>query len=95
MAKVMLNDTVIAECGRVETVETNPYFPPTTVNSAYLRPSDLKTHCPWKGDASYFDVVVGDKVLRNAAWTYKDPKPAARSIKDHIAFYPDRVTVAR
>jgi uncharacterized protein (DUF427 family) len=49
--------------------------------------------CPWKGTASYYDVVIGEQVLTNAAWYYPEPKDAAAEIKDHIAFYPS-VTVA-
>ncbi|HEX3616976.1 MAG TPA: DUF427 domain-containing protein [Solirubrobacteraceae bacterium] len=71
------------------------YVPLTDVDHAALRPSDTMTHCPYKGDASYYDVIdprtlqaVGD-----AVWHYREPYPAVGDIADHVAFYPDRVKV--
>ena len=52
-----------------------------------LESTDRRTHCPWKGDASYFDVVVDGERSPDAAWTYVEPKDAASNIKDHVAFY--------
>ena len=86
MAKAAWNDTVLAESEKYETVEGNIYFPPDSVNREYLRDSDTDYECPWKGHADYFDIVVDDKVNRDAAWHYPDPKPAAAQIKGHVAF---------
>ena len=87
MAKALWNQQVIAESERVETVEGNTYFPPGAIRKEHLGPSDTKTTCAWKGIASYYDVIVDGKVNKDAAWTYPDPAPEAKHIKDHIAFW--------
>lgn len=87
MAKAIWNDTVLAETASYESVEGNVYFPPDTIKSEYFRKSSHQTYCSWKGTASYYNVVVDDKVNRNAAWYYPDPKKAAQEIKDHVAFW--------
>ena len=81
------NGTVIADSDQTVVVEGNQYFPAADVRSDVLRPSDTHTTCHWKGQASYYNVVVGDAVNRDAAWYYPDPKPAAANIKGHIAFW--------
>jgi uncharacterized protein (DUF427 family) len=53
------------------------------------------THCPYKGDASYFDLGVGAAKAANAVWSYETPYPAMAAIKDHLAFYPQHVTIER
>jgi uncharacterized protein (DUF427 family) len=60
----------------------------------FFQPSEESSVCPWKGTASYYDLVVDGEVNRGAAWFYPDPKPAASNIKDHIAFWRG-VTVSR
>lgn len=65
----------------------NHYFPPESIHREYLRKSDTHTSCPWKGLSSYYSVEVGGEVNRDAAWTYPDPKSAAKEIKDHVAFW--------
>ncbi len=60
---------------------------PESVNRELLNDSSTHTRCAWKGEASYFDVVVDGQVNRDAAWYYPDPKPAAAQIKDHVAFW--------
>ena len=87
MAQANWSGATIAASDTFEQVEGNVYFPPNAVESALLRPSETTTRCPWKGEASYFDVVVDGQVNKDAAWTYTDPKPAAANIKDHIAFW--------
>jgi uncharacterized protein (DUF427 family) len=94
MAKAMWNGAVIAESDDVEIVEGNVYFPNTAVNREYLQESNTHTFCPWKGTASYYHAVVGDKVNPDAAWYYPEPKPAAMQVKDRIAFWHG-VTVER
>lgn len=79
---------MIAESDDTVVVEGNHYFPPSSVRADLLSPSDHSTHCPWKGDASYYDVVVDGERTENAAWYYPAPKDAAAEIKDHVAFYP-------
>ena len=90
--KAIWKDTVIAESDSTIVVEGNHYFPPESVNSELLRPSDTRTACPWKGLASYYDVVVDGEINSDAGWYYPEPKDAAKEIKDHVAFWRE-VTV--
>jgi len=87
VAKAIWQGTVIAESDDCVVVEGNQYFPAASVRREHLKASDTHTVCSWKGTASYYDVVVGDAVNRDAAWTYPDPKPDAAQIRDHIAFW--------
>jgi uncharacterized protein (DUF427 family) len=58
---------------------------------ALLEPSDHRTHCPYKGDCSYYSIPLGGQRSVNAVWIYEAPYAAVTAIKDHVAFYPDRV----
>ena len=87
MPKAVWNGTVIAESDRTKVVEGNQYFPPDAVRREHLRESSTHTTCPWKGVASYYDVVVGNEVNRDAAWYYPDTKEAANDIRGYIAFW--------
>ncbi len=78
---------MIAESPTTIVVEGNHYFPPESVRREYLRDSQTHTVCPWKGTASYYDVVVNGQVNRDAAWYYPTPKEAARQIAGYIAFW--------
>lgn len=70
------------------------YFPRGDLGMAFLDQTDKSSHCPWKGDATYFSIVTKSKVIPNAAWSYESPKEEVARIKDHLAFYPsDDVTV--
>ena len=87
MARALWKDTVIAESDTFEEVEGTVYFPPGSLSLEHLRESDTRSRCPWKGEASYFHVVVGDDVNHDAAWTYPEPSQAAAHIRDHVAFW--------
>ena len=87
MAKAIWNNQVIAESDQFEMVEGNVYFPPDVVKREFLKPSEKSTHCPWKGDASYFTLVVNGKENPDAAWYYPETFEKAAHIKDHIAFW--------
>jgi uncharacterized protein (DUF427 family) len=87
MAKAIWNGAVLAESDRCEVVEGNQYFPREHVRSEHLKPSDTHTTCGWKGEASYFDLVVDGRVNKDAAWYYPEPKEAAAQIKGHVAFW--------
>lgn len=87
MARAIWNGVVIAESDATVIVEGNHYFPPTAVKREYLRDSATHTVCPWKGTASYYDVVVAGNVNKDAAWYYPEPKEAAQQIAGHIAFW--------
>lgn len=94
MPRAIWRGKVIAESDAFETVEGNVYFPEQALHREYLRPSSEHTVCPWKGTASYYDVVVDGEANPAAAWFYPDPKPTAANIKDHVAFWKG-VTVER
>ena len=83
----MWRNRVIADSDATVIVEGNHYFPPDSVVKTYLTPSDTQTNCPWKGTASYYDVVVDNDVNRDAAWYYPAPKQAAENIAGYLAFW--------
>jgi uncharacterized protein (DUF427 family) len=71
------------------------YLPGDDVQAGLLRPvRGYRTHCEWKGEATYFDLVVGDATVRRAAWTYEHPSPGYEQLRERIAFYAGRVDVA-
>lgn len=89
---VAFGGEVVAETSRAHRVlETSQppayYVDPADVRTDRLRPSTRRTFCEWKGQASYFDVVVGDAVAESAVWTYPTPVPAFEAIRGHLAFY--------
>lgn len=90
--KAVFNGVTIADSDRVLVMhETNYppvyYFPRDDVAMAHLNPTEHLTHCPFKGNASYWSLKVGERGADNAAWSYEDPFDEAASVKDHIAFY--------
>ena len=85
--KATWNGAVIAESDETVVVEGNHYFPPSALRRDHVERSDHRTTCPWKGEASYYDVVVDGQTNANAAWTYPEPKDAAAEIRDHVAFW--------
>jgi uncharacterized protein (DUF427 family) len=88
------NGVVLAQSDRYETVENNIYFPPESLKREHFKPSATHTHCPWKGEASYYSVEVDGKTNADAAWYYPEPKPAASNIRGYVAFWKG-VTVER
>jgi len=85
--KAVWNDTTIAESDATLALEGNHYFPPDSLRQQYLAMSPTSTRCPWKGMASYLDVVVDGQVNSDAAWYYPDPTPDASNIKNYVAFW--------
>jgi uncharacterized protein (DUF427 family) len=85
--KAIWNGAVIAESDSTQVVEGNHYFPPESLNKDHLRDTDTTSTCPWKGVASYYDIVVEGQTNSGAAWYYPHPKPEASQIKDHVAFW--------
>jgi len=67
------------------------YIPRSDANMALLERTTLTTYCPYKGNANYFSIPAGGDRSVNAVWTYETPFPLVAPIKDHLAFYPDRV----
>jgi uncharacterized protein (DUF427 family) len=85
MKRASWNDTVIAQSDRCVVVEGNQYFPADAVKRELLRDSSTHTVCPWKGTASYYDVVVNGETNKDAAWYYPATKSAADNIRRYIA----------
>lgn len=96
---VRAGSEVVAETGRaLELREASYppvyYVPIDDVRPGVLRPSDVHTYCPYKGEASYYDLVPdGGAELAGAVWYYPAPYPAVAPIAGHVAFYQDRVTI--
>lgn len=91
--QVVFADVVIADTKRAQRLlETSHpptyYIPPQDVVWDHLEPSGRVTMCEWKGRARYFDVIVGERRARHAAWCYPTPKPHYAAIKNYLAFYP-------
>ncbi len=94
--RVLFNGKVVADTRRALTLAEArlppvQYIPREDADMSLFVPTDHASHCPYKGDASYFTLEVDGKSARNAVWSYIDPYPSASSIKEHLAFYPDRV----
>ncbi len=85
--KAIWNGKVIAESQATISLEGNAYFPPESVNMQFFKSGSYTSFCPWKGTASYWDVIVDEKTNKNAAWYYPDPFPKADHIKGYIAFW--------
>lgn len=91
--QVLFNGAIIAETHRAKRVlETSHppsyYIPPEDIVSGCLQPTCRSTVCEWKGTATYFSVVVGDRRAENAAWSYPNPSDRFASLQNHVAFYP-------
>ena len=85
--RAVWNGAVIAESADTVVVEGNHYFPLASVDESVLRPSETHTHCPWKGDASYYHLEVDGRLNADAAWFYPTPSEAAASIRGRVAFW--------
>jgi uncharacterized protein (DUF427 family) len=94
--RVIFNGDVLADSRRTIIVEESGYrpvyyFPREDARMNYMQRTDHHTYCPFKGEASYYTLAVGDKKKENAVWTYEEPYDEVRELKDYIAFYADRV----
>ncbi len=93
---VMFNGTVLADTQRALILKEGPlppvnYIPREDVQMSCLERTDHSTHCPFKGDASYFSVNVNGKTAENAVWTYEAPIDSVAQIKDYVVFYPEKM----
>ena len=93
---VTLNGRVIADSRKAITLREAAYpavqyIPRKDVDMTALARSDTTTYCPYKGEAAYFSIPAGGERSVNAIWTYEAPYDAVAEIKDHLAFYPDRI----
>jgi uncharacterized protein (DUF427 family) len=86
-----IGDTTRALVMRATDSPPTLYLPRDDVDMTLLQRTTHATHCPYKGDAAYFSIKAGDRVAENAVWTYEAPYPKVAAIKDHVAFYPERV----
>lgn len=85
--KATWNGVVVAESDDTVLVEGNHYFPESSLKREYVTFSNHKTSCPWKGEASYYSLLVNGELNTDAAWTYRSPKPEAENIRDRVAFW--------
>jgi uncharacterized protein (DUF427 family) len=91
IAGKIIADTSAALTLRETSYPPVQYVPRQDVDMTVLTRSEHTSFCPYKGDASYYDIPAGGDRSRNAVWTYEDPFEAMAQIKDYVAFYPDRV----
>jgi len=89
MAKAVWKGKVIAESDNVEIVEGNIYFPRKNVKMKFLKESTTPYTCHWKGECQYYSVVVNGEINKDAAWSYPEPKEAAKNITGHVTFGND------
>ena len=87
----VIADTTRALVMRAPGTADVQYIPREDVDMASLVPTSHTTHCPYKGDASYWSIRSGSRTVDNAVWSYEAPFDAMAPIKGHLAFYADRV----
>jgi uncharacterized protein (DUF427 family) len=87
MAVATWNGTVIADSDKTVVVEGNHYFPPESVRTQHIKPSETTSRCPWKGLANYYSLLVDGKTNEDAALYYAEPYEAASAIKGYVAFW--------
>jgi uncharacterized protein (DUF427 family) len=87
----VIADTRDALTLRESTYPAVQYIPLKDVDMSLLEPTDHSTYCSYKGDCAYYSIPIGGDKSVNAVWTYEVPFAAVAEIKDHFAFYPDRV----
>jgi uncharacterized protein (DUF427 family) len=85
--KAIWNGATIAESDDTVVVEGNHYFPETSLDRRYVTTSVHRSSCPWKGTASYYNLMVDGKTNANAVWYYPAPKEAAANIAGRVAFW--------
>ncbi|MCA9302236.1 DUF427 domain-containing protein [Candidatus Nomurabacteria bacterium] len=85
--KAIWNGEIIAESDETIVVEGNHYFPHDSVNKEFLKPSPTRTMQTNKGEASYYSIIVNNRINEDAAWYYPKPTSEAQQIKNYIAFW--------
>jgi uncharacterized protein (DUF427 family) len=91
VAGQIVADTTRALTLQESTYPAVQYIPIEDVDRSLLERTTTSTHCPYKGDASYYSIPAGGPRATDAIWVYEQPHDAVKEIKDHVAFYPDRV----
>lgn len=94
--RVVAGGQIIAETTRALSLKEASYpavlyIPRDDARMDFLRPSGHRTHCPHKGDASYFSLCLATGLEPDAVWSYEKPLPGVAEIAGHLAFYPSRV----
>jgi uncharacterized protein (DUF427 family) len=87
----VIADTSAALTLREASLQPVQYIPRSDVNMVLLERSEHRTYCPYKGECTYYHIRLGDRQIPNAVWTYEDTYSAVAVIKEHLAFYPDRI----
>jgi uncharacterized protein (DUF427 family) len=92
MTKATWKNEIIAESGSCIEIEGNQYFPPDSLKKKFFKKSDKSSTCPWKGEASYYDIVVNGEINKAAAWYYPSPlkggiKKVGKDFTDYVAFW--------
>lgn len=85
--KAIWKNVTLAESNKTIVIEGNHYFPPDSLNKEYFQESNTHTTCPWKGVASYYNIMVKEDVNKDAAWFYPESKEKAQEIKNYVAFW--------
>ena len=85
--KAIWNGKIIAESNKTIVIENNHYFPLSSIKKECFENSSNHSTCPWKGEASYYTLVVDGKTNKDAAWYYPQPKSEAKEIQNHVAFW--------
>lgn len=85
--KAIWNNQIIAESDDTLIVENNHYFPPSAIKKEFFKESSTHTHCPWKGDASYYNIEVNGELNEDAAWYYPSVSDLAKNIEGYVAFW--------
>jgi len=85
--KAVWKDTTLAESADTIVIEGNHYFPTSSIKQHFFLPSNTKTQCGWKGEASYYTIVVDGEENTDAAWFYPSPKDAAKEITGYVVFW--------
>ncbi len=96
--RIRFEGAIVADSARALMLEEGSlppvfYLPRGDVRMEHFTRSERASHCPFKGDACYFDLEAGGRREANAAWSYENPFPAAAAIAGHLAFYPDKVEI--
>ncbi|KAG9204286.1 hypothetical protein G6514_001360 [Epicoccum nigrum] len=86
-ATATVNGVEVARTSNWEVVDGNIYFPPSSITKSHFTPTSTTTHCPYKGDASYYTVTVNKTEVPDLAWYYPEPIKGMEKIKDYVAFY--------
>ena len=94
--RVMLGGMIVAETTRALSLREASYppvlyVPRADIEADLFEPTERRSHCPYKGDASYWTITAGGLTAKNAAWSYEAPFPAMAEIAGHVAFYPEKV----